>query len=124
MSRIICLQQVFGAGICRRQKKIKFTVRGKAAPDASYQQGLFPVTGGTMIIFLRILLTVGVAAVACEQLVPASRVVLPLGGSELAQLGVMLVVIAVAAEIRAWLHSRRARRRRAELADSRGQRGQ
>lgn len=76
-----------------------------------------------MIILLRLVLTLGLAALACEELVPASRVVLPLGGSELAQLGVFLVVIAISVEVRGWLGSYRSRRRRARRAATRSDGG-
>lgn len=76
-----------------------------------------------MIILLRIVMTFGLVALACEQLLPASRVILPIGGSELAQLGVMLVVIALLVEVRGWLGNRRARLRRARRSASKDCKG-
>lgn len=70
-----------------------------------------------MFMLLRMLVALDLAAVGCEQFAPSTRVLLPLGGSHLAQLGLILVFVVVLDEVRTYVRHLRAgqRRRRSRL---------
>lgn len=69
-----------------------------------------------MFFLLRALLALDLAAVGCEQFSPSTRTVLPLGGSQLAQLGLILIIVVIFNEAQVYIrhvrsHIRRRRRR-------------
>lgn len=69
-----------------------------------------------MLMLLRMLLALDLAAVGCEQFAPSTRMMLPLGGSHLAQLGLILISVVVIDEARTYIrHLRAGRRRRSRL---------
>lgn len=66
---------------------------------------------------IRLLLSLELVATGCEQLLPVTQGFLPLGGSKLAELGLILILVVVQAELRAALDEARARRRERLKAD-------
>jgi hypothetical protein len=73
-----------------------------------------------MISLLRVLMCLDLAAVGCEWFVPALDRILPLGGSHLAQLGLILIFVMLLVEVQAFRrHRRRARARRARAGTPR-----
>ncbi len=62
-----------------------------------------------MIALLRLMMSVDLIAIGIENLVPVAHTHLPLGGSHLAQLGIILIVLVFVIELRDYMRERRER---------------
>lgn len=70
-----------------------------------------------MLALIRLTMSIELLAAACEQLLPHSHLVLPIGGSQLAQLGLILIFLVVYAEVRDYISHRKRRRTRSAARD-------